>query len=177
MTRRSFALDAIQPEPHVFLNPDDAKAMGVGDGDFVRVSSRRGTIETRARLSHRDTPGHVLHAVPLPRGGGQPPDDRRDRPDRARSPSSSSARCGSSAPAAPALHEPVDRARGRRWHAGGLRVQPRYPGTEARAGKFPGPSLIPALTAIQRALRLAAARGARRAVARRAPAAVRDRGR
>ena len=32
----------------------------------------------------------------------------------------------------------------------GLRVQPRYPGTEARAGTFPGPSLIPALTAIQR---------------------------
>src|SRR5436309_3316242 len=31
-----------------------------------------------------------------------------------------------------------------------MRVQPRYPGTEARAGKFPGPSLIPALTAIQR---------------------------
>ena len=57
MTRRSFALDAIQPEPHIFLNPSDAKAMGVGDGDFVRVSSRRGTIETRARLSHRDTPG------------------------------------------------------------------------------------------------------------------------
>jgi formate dehydrogenase major subunit len=57
MTRRSFALDAIQPEPHVYLNPDDAKAMGVGDGDFVRISSRRGVIETRARLSHRDTPG------------------------------------------------------------------------------------------------------------------------
>ncbi|MEA2179413.1 MAG: formate dehydrogenase beta subunit, partial [Solirubrobacteraceae bacterium] len=32
----------------------------------------------------------------------------------------------------------------------GLRVQYKYPGTEARAGKFPGPSLIPALTAIQR---------------------------
>src|SRR3954466_11908111 len=32
----------------------------------------------------------------------------------------------------------------------GMRVQPRYPGTEARAGKFPRPSLIPALTAIQR---------------------------
>src|SRR5919109_867793 len=29
-------------------------------------------------------------------------------------------------------------------------VQPRYPGTEARAGKFGGPSLIPALNAIQR---------------------------
>jgi formate dehydrogenase major subunit len=57
MTRRSFALDAIQPEAHVFINPDDARAMGVGDGDFVRLSSRRGTIELRARLSHRDTPG------------------------------------------------------------------------------------------------------------------------
>jgi formate dehydrogenase major subunit len=57
MTRRSFALDSIQPEPHIFMNPDDAKAMGISDGDFVRVSSRRGTIETRTRLSHRDTPG------------------------------------------------------------------------------------------------------------------------
>jgi formate dehydrogenase major subunit len=57
MTRRSFALDAIQPDPHVFMNPGDAEEMGVRDGDFVRISSRRGTIETRVRLSHRDTPG------------------------------------------------------------------------------------------------------------------------
>jgi formate dehydrogenase major subunit len=69
MTRRSFALDAIQPEPHVFLNPGDAREMGVADGDFVRISSRRGTIETRARLSHRDSPGtcfmpfHFLEAA------------------------------------------------------------------------------------------------------------------
>jgi NADH:ubiquinone oxidoreductase subunit F (NADH-binding)/NADH:ubiquinone oxidoreductase subunit E len=32
----------------------------------------------------------------------------------------------------------------------GMRVQPRFPGTEARDGKFPGPSLIPALNDIQR---------------------------
>jgi formate dehydrogenase major subunit len=57
MTRRSFALDAIQPEAHVFLNPDDAALMGVAEGDFVRVTSRRGSIELSARLSHRDTPG------------------------------------------------------------------------------------------------------------------------
>jgi len=31
-----------------------------------------------------------------------------------------------------------------------MRVQRRVPGTEARDGKFPGPSLLPALTAIQR---------------------------
>jgi formate dehydrogenase major subunit len=57
MTRRSYALDAIQPEAHVFLNPGDAAEMGVGDGDFVRITSRRGSIELSARVSHRDTPG------------------------------------------------------------------------------------------------------------------------
>jgi formate dehydrogenase major subunit len=57
MTRRSFALDAIQPEAHVYLNPGDASEMGVSEGDYVRITSRRGSIELRARLSHRDTPG------------------------------------------------------------------------------------------------------------------------
>ena len=57
MTRRSYALDTIQPEAHVYLNPDDAAEMGVVDGDFVRVTSRRGSIELSARVSHRDTPG------------------------------------------------------------------------------------------------------------------------
>jgi formate dehydrogenase major subunit len=57
MTRRSFALDAIQPEAHIYVNPGDAAEMGIGEGDFVRVSSRRGAIDVRARLSHRDTPG------------------------------------------------------------------------------------------------------------------------
>src|SRR5215212_9295950 len=57
MTRRSYALDAIQPEAHVYLNPDDAAELGVTSGDFVRVTSRRGSIELASRLSHRDTPG------------------------------------------------------------------------------------------------------------------------
>jgi formate dehydrogenase major subunit len=57
MTRRSFALEAIQPEANVFLNPGDAADMGVAEGDFVRLTSRRGSIELRAKLSHRDTPG------------------------------------------------------------------------------------------------------------------------
>jgi formate dehydrogenase major subunit len=57
MTRRSYALDAIQPEAHVYLNPDDAAALGIAEGDFARITSRRGSIELRVRLSHRDTPG------------------------------------------------------------------------------------------------------------------------
>ena len=31
--------------------------MGIADGEFVRVTSRRGTIELEARVSHRETPG------------------------------------------------------------------------------------------------------------------------
>jgi formate dehydrogenase major subunit len=57
MTRRSFALDAIQPQAMVFIGVDDAARMGVGEGDFVRVTSRRGSIELAAKLSHRETPG------------------------------------------------------------------------------------------------------------------------
>ncbi len=57
MTRRSFALDAIQPKAMVFIAHADAARMGVGDGDYVRVTSRRGSIELVASLSHRETPG------------------------------------------------------------------------------------------------------------------------
>jgi formate dehydrogenase major subunit len=57
MTRRSYALDTIAPEAHVYLNPDDAAEMGIAEGDFARITSRRGSIELAAKLSHRDTPG------------------------------------------------------------------------------------------------------------------------
>ena len=50
-------MDAIQPEAHVYLNPDDAERLGVASGDFVRVTVGRGSVELRALLSHRDTPG------------------------------------------------------------------------------------------------------------------------
>jgi formate dehydrogenase major subunit len=57
MTRRSFALDAIQPQAMVYIAYEDAERLGVGEGDFVRVISRRGSIELAAKLSHRETPG------------------------------------------------------------------------------------------------------------------------
>ena len=53
MTRRSFALDAREPGPIVELNPADAEEMGVGEGDEVVVSSRRGEIRISVRLSKR----------------------------------------------------------------------------------------------------------------------------
>jgi formate dehydrogenase major subunit len=57
MTRRSFALDAIQPTAMVFVGVEDAARLGIADGDFVRVTSRRGSIELAAKVSHRETPG------------------------------------------------------------------------------------------------------------------------
>ncbi len=57
MTRRSFALDSISPKATVFINPIDAERLGIADGEFARVTSRRGMIELEARVSHRETPG------------------------------------------------------------------------------------------------------------------------
>ena len=138
MTRRSFALDAIAPRAQVYLHADDAARLGVVEGDFVRVSSRHGLDRDRgAHLAPRDA-GKLLHPVPLPGGGGEPAHHRRGRSVR---------------------QDPrVQVLRGARRESclgrRGRRVSPplngAVPGREARAGRFPGPSLIPALTAIRR---------------------------
>jgi formate dehydrogenase major subunit len=60
MTRRSRALDDIEPSPFVEIHPDDAAARRIGDGEIVRVASRRGVIELPARLSTRMDPGAVF---------------------------------------------------------------------------------------------------------------------
>jgi formate dehydrogenase major subunit len=60
MTRRSYALDAIAPKPLVFIHPDDAARLGLADGELARVSSRRGTIELEAKISHREAPGNCF---------------------------------------------------------------------------------------------------------------------
>jgi formate dehydrogenase major subunit len=57
MTRRSFALDAIEPVARVYLGVEDAARMGIAEGDYVRVTSRRGSIELAATVSDRETPG------------------------------------------------------------------------------------------------------------------------
>jgi formate dehydrogenase major subunit len=60
MTRRSFALDTIAPRAEVYLHPDDAAELGLADGATARVSSRRGSIELAARVSHREARGNCF---------------------------------------------------------------------------------------------------------------------
>ena len=60
MTRRSYALDALAPRAEVYVHASDAAAFGISEGDLVRVSSRRGSIELHARLSAAEAPGSVF---------------------------------------------------------------------------------------------------------------------
>jgi len=60
MTRRTRALDAIEPEAFVGMHPDDAAELGVADGSRVDVESRRGRVTLKVRLSRRECRGAVF---------------------------------------------------------------------------------------------------------------------
>ena len=49
MTRRASVLDTIEPEAVASLAPADLRRMGIRPGDMVRVATRRGAIELKAR--------------------------------------------------------------------------------------------------------------------------------
>jgi formate dehydrogenase alpha subunit len=51
MTRRSTGLHSIAPEAFVEINPEDALRSDISDGERLRVSSRRGSIRLKARVS------------------------------------------------------------------------------------------------------------------------------
>ncbi len=52
-TRRAPGAAAKQPEAFVEISPRDAKRRGIGDGDRVEVSTRRGRVECRALVSRQ----------------------------------------------------------------------------------------------------------------------------
>ncbi len=60
MTRRSEGLDSREPVPIVEVHPLDALDLGVGEGDTVRVTSRRGTVLIGVRLSDRQARGQIF---------------------------------------------------------------------------------------------------------------------
>ena len=49
MTRRASVLDALEPDAHVSMSPGDLNRMGLKAGSMIRVETRRGAIELRAR--------------------------------------------------------------------------------------------------------------------------------
>jgi predicted molibdopterin-dependent oxidoreductase YjgC len=59
MTRNS-KLDDLYPEALVDIHPTDAARISVNEGDIVRVSSRRGTVVLRAKVTYKTTMGVVF---------------------------------------------------------------------------------------------------------------------
>ncbi|HCB79287.1 MAG TPA: formate dehydrogenase subunit alpha, partial [Erythrobacter sp.] len=49
MTRRASNLNAIEPEPTVSLSPEDIERVNLNPGDYVTVTTRRGSIKLRIR--------------------------------------------------------------------------------------------------------------------------------
>ncbi len=60
MTRRSYALNAIQPIAFVSIHPDDLAKLRFDDGEMASVSSRRGSIELKLRADNSVEPGVVF---------------------------------------------------------------------------------------------------------------------
>ena len=60
MTRKGNALNRLCPEPLAEVNNEDAAALGLKDGDYVKISSRRGSIKLKAALADRTGKGVVF---------------------------------------------------------------------------------------------------------------------
>ncbi len=63
MTMREDGMLDKQEDPFVEMNPEDAAALGVVEGDWVRLVSRRGELEARAAIGDRVYPGLVWMAL------------------------------------------------------------------------------------------------------------------
>jgi formate dehydrogenase major subunit len=60
MTRRASVLDELEPEAVASLAPAELRRLGIAAGDPVRVTTRRGTIELKARSDSAVAPGMVF---------------------------------------------------------------------------------------------------------------------
>jgi predicted molibdopterin-dependent oxidoreductase YjgC len=59
LTRRVKGLNVLRGEELVEMNTEDAQALGISNGDVVRVASRRGSVVAKARVSAICPPGVV----------------------------------------------------------------------------------------------------------------------
>jgi len=58
-TRHSDGFEQVCPEELIEINPEDADRMGIKDGEYVDVSSRRGKVTMKARITDRSPAGTV----------------------------------------------------------------------------------------------------------------------
>jgi len=60
MTRNSKSIDNHSPDAYVEINLKDAKELGIENRDRVKVRSRRGEVETYAKVGDRVRKGQIF---------------------------------------------------------------------------------------------------------------------
>jgi formate dehydrogenase major subunit len=60
MTRRSLGTSELCPESLVELNPADAAKFGINDGQMVKVTSRRGSVKAKTRVTEKSPQGTIF---------------------------------------------------------------------------------------------------------------------
>jgi formate dehydrogenase alpha subunit len=60
MTSRSQGPSERCPESLVEINPVDAEKLGLSDGQMVKVTSRRGDVQAKARITTKSAPGSIF---------------------------------------------------------------------------------------------------------------------
>ncbi len=60
MTRRAKGISELVPEELVEISPEDSVSLGVAHMDWVMVSSRRGEVKVRAKVTERSQAGNVF---------------------------------------------------------------------------------------------------------------------
>ena len=59
MTRKVQGINALHGEERVEINPENAEALGITDGEKIKVISRRGNITVRAKVTGASPPGVI----------------------------------------------------------------------------------------------------------------------
>ncbi|MEO1026268.1 MAG: formate dehydrogenase subunit alpha [Pseudomonadota bacterium] len=60
MTRRATVLDAVEPEANCSLHPKSLRALGVRPGEFIQLTTRRGSVSVMARADRAVAEGQVF---------------------------------------------------------------------------------------------------------------------
>ena len=63
MTMREAGITDKQEDPFFEISAEDASALGLAEGDWARLVSRRGDLEARAKITDRVYPGLVWMAL------------------------------------------------------------------------------------------------------------------
>jgi predicted molibdopterin-dependent oxidoreductase YjgC len=66
MSRRVTGILELVPEELIEISPEDAKRLEINDGDWVKVSSRRGKIKVKAKVTNRSQKGNVFMTFHFP---------------------------------------------------------------------------------------------------------------